>query len=149
MKEKYHVIALLGIGGLAVLWYLSRQTPSPASNGSQIADDNVAQAPSYPNVQPIQPSDFNVGGSPLELTYNTNGPLLPSVNVGDSGGLGIDNGCGCVDSECEAGDLTTVNNIPPAVFQSATANLNSWSLKTTASPSYSPPMANVDESVNI
>lgn len=83
-------LALLGIGAVVVLWYLTRQSASTASAtpAAAPANTNPAGVPSYPSasatVQPIQLGNVILNeGQPLPsyMNYNTakNAPASASV----------------------------------------------------------------------
>lgn len=124
MKEKYAHLALLGIGAAVVLWYLLRQSTAASASPAAAVPDNSSAAPSYPNSQPINLGDLNVGASPLSIVYNQS-PTVPTVNLAP-----LDNDGCCDDENCtQLTALQTVQTVPDAVFQSSLSNLKAYTAK--------------------
>jgi len=133
MKQNHLIFGLIGIGAVALLIYLMKQSGGSSSVTAAAPASAVAPAqntgPSYPNANPIQMGDFEVGGSPINLTYNT-GPQLPKVKVAKANGNGCGSGCGGCDKDCTlATALQTIQSIPEPVLQQAQDNLNSYTSK--------------------
>jgi hypothetical protein len=124
MKDHHKIVALLGVGAVIVLILMLRRQGT-ASNGSLVADEAVQQPPSYPNAQPIQMGDIEVGGSPVNLTYNYGQPL-PTLSIGDNTG----GQCGCDESCEQAGQKVTVQNVNPTVLKNAQENFSGFISKT-------------------
>jgi hypothetical protein len=124
LTEKHKIAAVIGVGAVAVLIYLMTRKAT-ASNGSAIVDEAVAAPASYPNSNPIQMGDVNVGGSPLNLTYNTlEGGELPSTTY--AVGSNTKAACGC-DDKCEAaGQKVAQQKISPSAYQAALENFSAW-----------------------
>lgn len=126
MMDHHKISILMGVGAAGVLLYLLlHREPQVASGGSSIPDGAVAGPQSYPqNPTPIDTGSIDIGGSPVNLTYNYGEPL-PTMSVGDNTG----GACGC-DAYCEpAGQKTTVQNVPPEVLRSAADNFAGYTSK--------------------
>jgi hypothetical protein len=121
MTDDQKMMLLLGVGGAVALYFIVRHggNVSTASHGSMVPDA-VAQTvpgPAYPNTNPIQLGNIEVGGSPVNLTYNY-APPIPTLAVGSNTG----GECGC-DDGCEAaGQKVGVQTIAPVMLQNAVTN---------------------------
>lgn len=127
MNERFAHFGLLAVAAIVVIYLLMRRT-APASNGSQIADEQVAQPESYPNGNPIDFGGIEIGPSPTNLIFNTvpEGGLLPDVTVGGN----PSGSCPCEFDSCEASqNLTILNRIPKNLFQSAADNFAAYQEK--------------------
>jgi hypothetical protein len=119
MNEKqkhYAVLALISVGAIALLVWLMRQKGGAPSSVPSNAD--AAPGGGYPNSGPITPSQFDVGSSPLNLTYNY-GPQTPTVKTGGE----VDSGCGC---DSAGASFVSVQNVPQDVLSEAQANFSSY-----------------------
>jgi hypothetical protein len=116
LKEHYAVVAVLGVGVIALLVHLLRQS-SPAVAAASVPGA-VASSPSYPNAQPIKLGNIDIGGSPSYISYNQGEP---------GAGYGIDGagGCGCSNPD----QLVVTPNIPSSVLQSGVDQLASFQAK--------------------
>lgn len=126
MQDHHKISLLVGVGAVAVLIYLlMHRASATGSNGSAIPDESVEQAPAYPqNPVPSAASDIEIGGSPVNLTYNYGEPLPTLALGGNTAGE-----CGC-DTYCEtAGQKVTVQNVPPDVFAAAQDNYTGFQAK--------------------
>lgn len=110
-------VALLGIGAVILVIYLMRRSAAAPVAPAAAAS---AAAPSYPNAQPIQLGDITIGGSPLNLTYNTQpgGSLISDVAVGDASGCDGSPGCECAQVQT----LTSINRIPAPILAASQKN---------------------------
>lgn len=128
MKDHYAVLALLGVGAIALIVYLMSQNNAAPAAAAPVADNSSA-APSYPNAQPIQLGNIDIGGSPLSITYNQ-APVLPTVQLGpDESDL---QGCECETGQnncAEAGQMVTKQTVPQPVMQRATTDFNAFMAK--------------------
>jgi hypothetical protein len=125
LTDHNKISILMGLGALVLLVLLLRQKASGGSNGSSIPDEVVEAQPTYPqNPVPIDQSTIEVGGSPINLTYNYGAPL-PTLSVGDNTG----GECGC-DTFCDAaGQKVTVQKVPADVLKTSAANFSSYQSK--------------------
>jgi hypothetical protein len=123
LKKEYYLFGLLGIGALAVLYFLWRENAAATST----AIPEPAGAPQYPNAAPINLGDVNLTETaPPYLTANVplDGYNMPTVAVQDNSG----GGC-CVD-DCEAAGIpVTVQTIPKSVLDAGFENLKSYAAK--------------------
>jgi hypothetical protein len=125
VTDQHKILAVLGVGAVAVLIYLMTRKAT-ASNGSLVADAVIAGQPTYPNTSPIKMGDIEVGGSPINLTYNTleggTVPAAPIVATKSNTG-----GCGGCDDSCEvAGQKVSQQKISPTAYQNALDNFSGW-----------------------
>lgn len=130
VNEKHYAhLALLGIGAVVVLWYLTRGSSNPvAASGVTPVGSSL---PSYPNAAPIKLGDVTIEGSPTNLTYNQ---LPPSDRIAVSDGSA--SGCGC---DSIPGQPVTVQRITAPTLQAASDNFASYAAKATAAPAPAPP----------
>lgn len=127
MKEKYSIIALLGIGAILVIVWLSRRS----SGGAGVIPPEVATVPDapagYPNSAPLNMGAITIGGSPINLTYNQlpgGQNSIPQIQVRSVTPMGgTDCSCGeksdCADS---AGDPVSVKAVSPGLLAKSAAN---------------------------
>jgi hypothetical protein len=135
VKQEHIVAGLIGLGAIAVLVYLyyENSNSTPAAAAAPVPSPGAATAPAYPNSQPSL--NFEVGGSPINLTYNTFPPdfsaegtqVAPLSSACGNGGC---DGCG---SDCDSCTQTqtpvTVQTVPPQVMQTAQSELNAYAAK--------------------
>lgn len=117
MKNNLHIFGLLGVGAIALLIYLMLR-----NHGGSTAVQAVPTASAngnYPNSQPINMGNIEVGGSPLNITYNQQ-PIPPDVNIGTAA-----ESCGA-DCCSDVQTLTSVQNVTPALLESSKTNLLSF-----------------------
>lgn len=126
MQDHHKISLLIGAGAVGVLIYLLMHRASAASNGSLVPDAAVAQSPNYPQ-NPVPQGNGSlteIGGSPVNMTYNYGEPL-PTLALGDNTG----GECGC-DTYCEtAGQKVTVQTVPANVLKDAHENFASFQSK--------------------
>lgn len=124
-KQQYYLVGLLGLGALAVLYFLWKQSSASPANPGQ---PEPVGAPEYPNAsQPIELGDVNITDAPPYLTANVplGGYDVPSVVLGSNS-----EGCGCDDCD-PAGIPVTQQTVPQSVFDAAKANFDSYISKVT------------------
>lgn len=115
-QKHYAVLALMGVGAIALLIYLMRRS----SAGAAAVPGNADATPGggYPNSAPIKASSFDMGSSPLNLTYNY-GPQTPTVKTGGE----VDSGCGC---DSAGAGFVTVQEVPQDVLSASQANFQGY-----------------------
>lgn len=126
MKEHYGIFALIGLGGLAVVYYLMRSSASASASSPAAVVTNALATPSYPNSSPIQLGDVEIGGSPTNITYNQ--VTRPSTQYLEPAPFASQN-CECNQGKhsCEeAGVLQSTQKIPQKVYQDSLTNLNGY-----------------------
>lgn len=126
MQDHHKISIIVGAGAVGLLIYLLlHKSTAVASPGSMVPDEAVSLPPVYPqNPLPPVTDGINIGGSPVNLTYNYANPL-PTMAIGDNTG----GECGC-DAYCDtAGQKMTVQTVPQNVLDAAVANLNSYTSK--------------------
>lgn len=134
-REQYAIAGLIGVVGIVVLYYLSRQTASSGTlmtpNGPTVASNDPSDGlPSYPNSMPLPPiGDIEIGGSPVSLTYNQlpgGQNSIPTLSVvptlANTGGQNP--GC-CKD--CDIVGPASVMQISPSLLNRAIANFKGYS----------------------
>lgn len=132
-KEQYVHLALIGLGAVLVIMYLLRESATARANQPIAPPSNAdASAQQYPNSSPIQLGDISVGGSPVNISYNTpdGGSALPSVMIGATGAATQDNS-GCCDDCPGAGGspLQLIQKIPQTSLDAAVANMQGFNAK--------------------
>lgn len=146
MKDKYTHFALIGLGAVIVLWILIKQMQAQKTAGPAIVESAPGAAPAYPNSQPLKMGDIEIGGSPINITYNTGTggfdpdsrvELQPGANSATPGGS-----CSCEDDPCAQipGTPVTVQKVPAKVYQVAVDNFSGFVSKA-ALPAHNSPMA--------
>lgn len=126
MKEHTGILILLGLAAAAVIIYLMRQSPAAPA-----VTDNSSAAPAYPNSAPIQMGNIEIGGSPLNLTYNYP-PQIPTVEVKPDESL---QGCECSHGQnyCESpGVAVTIQKVPEKILKGAIDNFQAYQAKPTS-----------------
>lgn len=135
LKQEHWIVGLIGLGAVAVfvfLWYESRQGQAAAVPAVPIGGGPQPQPvnQTYPNS--LTPLNFEVGPSPVNLTYNTlpadysatGVQVAPADSICGNGGC---DGCGTgCDSCAQAQQTVSVQKVSSQVVQSATDNLNSY-----------------------
>jgi hypothetical protein len=145
MKQHRAISILIAMGAAFVLYLLWKEN-QPLAGTEEIPGAPVGTTgQDYPALAPLDFSAGDVAGSAAEgQLYNT---ALTNPVTGDGGNtfdpftlgpapaitipnLGATGGGGCSCDDCEAaGQPVTVSNIPWAVFQGATQNLQSFAYK--------------------
>lgn len=99
MKDRFPIIALLGLGAIVLIIYLLRQKSSPASvSASTPVAAGASPLPSYPAPAPIKLGDITIN-SPIDIS---NAPPPTSGISGNNGGC-----------DCEATDCNTSSTLSP------------------------------------
>lgn len=130
-QEKHLHFILLAIGALTLLLFLMRRSATAAEVVQAAAPDNGT----YPNGNPIQLGDINIGGSPQFQSYNVPvggrpDPDLPPISfTAPCGGCDANCTCGDTDNGCGASGFVTSRSIAPTAIQSAQANMQSFFAK--------------------
>lgn len=83
MKKDYAILAgLLAVG--AIVWYFFAKSKMGQSGAifpaTEVAPD-LSPAGGYPNSQPINMGGIEIGGSPINLTYNYPAPVAPATST--------------------------------------------------------------------
>lgn len=119
MKQHWPILALLGIGAIIVLIYLSRKS---ASAVPMVVTDpsvgNAANAAEYPNAPAgIKMGNIEVGGSPITINYGSASSASDTASTGDCA-------CTSADSMCGSGDVSNSGNgmSGPSVSHAAVKN---------------------------
>jgi hypothetical protein len=121
MSKDHMLFGLLGLGAVAVLYLLWKESQAAPDVAAEPGPPEGSQLAAYPNVSPIRAGDFIINGAGLDNNVPSNGVQLPTVHVGeDSGDCPCDAGC---DS---AGTPTTMQNIPDSVLKQSASDLESF-----------------------
>jgi hypothetical protein len=133
MKQKHYISMLIGVGAIAILYLLWRESQKGSTAGQPLAPAGYGQVtpPAYPSVPtPIQLGNITIESAPPNQTYNVplDNPGIPVVRVGTA-----HSACGCQDNDCEqAGQPVTLQTVPSRVLNFAIANYNSFASKGSA-----------------
>ena len=139
LKQEHLVVGLIGLGAVAVIVFLVYEGRQQSGGGAvaevpvPVPGPGAAQSPAYPNAP--TPINFEVGGSPVNLTYNTFpadfSPTGTQVRPLDSAcGNGGCDGCGTgCDSCTQTQQPVTVQSVPPSVLAGAADNFSTFVAK--------------------
>lgn len=129
MKDKLAHVSLLVIAAVAVLVYLFRRSSAAAAPAAAAAAPAIVGAGTYPNAAAAVPANISVGGSPINLTYNTfttdgltppGAPGAPRATVAPAPAQSTGQaGCGCgggCDTQA-AGTVVNHQKLSNALFE--------------------------------
>ena len=135
MKQEHGIVILIGLAAAGLLYYFWRESRNAVPAAAPPPSNEAATSQSYPGGTPLPPSQFVVGGSPLNLTYNT---FPPSYSATGSEVAPLDSFCGnggcdgCgenCDSCCQTQQPVTFQMISSQAMKTATDNFSAFVAK--------------------
>ncbi len=141
LKQEHWIVGLIGLGAVAVIVFLMYESRNaqPAAASEEIPSGGSAQPPAQPYPNAPSNLNFEVGPSPVNLTYNTlppdfSGSGVQVAPISSACGNGGCDGCG---SGCDSCALTqqpvSVQKVPPQVLSAAVDNFQGYASKVTKS----------------